>query len=91
MSQGETLRLSAEYAIAFLKTNLAGEPGYQRILTPGWALTREDNIEFFVTEPAPGSNSDEFRYFPHQGSGVILSWDKDPTGIAVSIESATDE
>jgi hypothetical protein len=39
-----------QYTAAFLKTNLAREPGYQNMLTPGWALTREPYIEFFVTE-----------------------------------------
>jgi hypothetical protein len=91
LGQGEAIRLSAEYAIAFLKTHLAGETGYQRILTPGWANTREDYIEFFVTEPAPGGNKDEFRYFPHQGSGIILSMEKDPTGSAASLEPIADE
>ena len=27
--------------LAFLKTKLLGEPGYQPMLTPGWALTHE--------------------------------------------------
>lgn len=50
LPQLEVNRLAAKYAIAFLKTYLAGESGYQAILTPGWALTRERDVEFFVTD-----------------------------------------
>ncbi len=38
------------YMLAFLKTQLAGEAGYQNMLTPGWAIKNEPNIQFFVTE-----------------------------------------
>jgi predicted dienelactone hydrolase len=73
----ETQRLATKYAIAFLKTNLAREPGYQHILTPGWALTAETHIEFFVTEktnanvtvenlPCLSGSCPAFRYFPNQ-------------------------
>jgi len=59
------------YMIAFLKTNLLGETGYQKMLTPGWALTHETGVEFFVTEKRnPNSIDGEwpgfFIYFPHQ-------------------------
>lgn len=52
-------QLVNKYMIAFLKTQLAGETGYQRILTPGWAIKREPDIEFFVTEK-------KFDYFINQ-------------------------
>ncbi len=75
----EVHRLANQYTIAFLKKNLAGESGYQRILTPGWALTREPYIEFFVTEKkSPRSIKDDwpdlFIYFAHQpGSEQFLA------------------
>lgn len=46
----ETQRLATKYLVAFLKTQLVGETGYQHLLTPGWALTSEPEVEFFVTE-----------------------------------------
>jgi hypothetical protein len=63
--------LVSKYQVAFLKTHLAGEAGYQHILTPGWAMTREPLIEFFVTEKRnPNAIDDdwpaEFIYFKHQ-------------------------
>jgi hypothetical protein len=71
LSQREVNRLAAKYAIAFLKTHLVGETGYQHMLTPGWARTREPNIEFFVTEPrnatSLGEDPSTFRYFLHPG------------------------
>ena len=59
------------YMIAFLKTELLGETGYQKMLTPGWALTQETLVEFFVTEKRNANSIDEewpgdFVYFPHQ-------------------------
>jgi predicted dienelactone hydrolase len=71
LPQMEVLRLAAKYAVAFLKTHLAGETGYQRVLTPGWALTQEADVEFFVTEKRDGDSvdvewPDSFWYFPHQ-------------------------
>ena len=87
LHQGEVNRLAAQYAIAFLKTNLAGETGYQHILTPGYSLTREDNIEFFLTEPknatALGEDPTTFPYFPYQRGGVIFHADKDAESPAV--------
>ena len=35
----EVHRLVNQYTVAFLKANLARQPGYQNMLTPGWALT----------------------------------------------------
>jgi dienelactone hydrolase len=46
----EAKRIITKYMIAFLKTNLSGESGYQRILTPGHAIKQESVVEFFVTE-----------------------------------------
>lgn len=46
--------LVTRYAVAFLKTNLAGEAGYQRILTPGADLTTQGATQLFVTERRAG-------------------------------------
>jgi len=63
--------LITRYMLAFLKTQLLGETGYQRMLTPGWALTRETGVEFFETEKRSPASIDAqwpgfFIYFPHQ-------------------------
>jgi predicted dienelactone hydrolase len=82
LDQREVNRLSAQYAVAFLKTHLAREANYQPILTPGWAITREINIRFFVTEPkSPTSLGEDpavFRFFPYQQGGVIEQANTDP-------------
>ena len=77
----EVQRLATKYAIAFLETHLAGEVGLQHILTPGWAITSEQNVELFVTERTNAHATEEnlpcmvatcptFGYFPNQpGSG----------------------
>jgi hypothetical protein len=66
----ETRRLAAKYMIAFLKVQLVGDRSYQSMLTPGYALTQEQNIEFLVTEKRNPSvidkESDFFNYFQHQ-------------------------
>lgn len=59
------------YAVAFLKTALAGEPGYGAMLTPGFALIHEPDAQFFVTEkrtagPPEGDWPGEFWYFTTQ-------------------------
>ena len=76
-------QLTHKYMVAFLKTHLAGDPGYQKILTPGWALTREEHIEFFVTEKRSAPSIDEdwpglFTYFPHQPGSLQARGPKDP-------------
>lgn len=80
-------RLAAKYAIAFLKTQLAGETGYQQILTPGWALTMETDVEFFVTEPknatSLGEDPPTFLYFLHQPGSRTERAEKDPSKAAV--------
>ncbi len=83
-----TLRLAAKYAAAFLKTHLSAEIGYQHILTPGWALTRETAVEFFVTEKLDdGSVEDEwpgwFWYFQHQPGSARARAQHDPATVPV--------
>jgi hypothetical protein len=67
-------RLVTQYMVAFLKQQFGGDPGVRAMLTPGYALTSEPLIEFFVTERRspvsiyeewPGW-PDEFIYFKHQ-------------------------
>jgi len=78
--------LTTQYMIAFLKANLAGEAGYQRFLTPGYAL-KEPYIEFFVTEKRnPNAIDedywpDEFIYFAHQPGSDHARAAKDPDQI----------
>ena len=74
--------LITQYMIAFLKTNLAGEQGYQRFLTPGYAL-KEPYIEFFVTEKRnPNANDEDwpgyYMYFMHQPGSGHAKAAKDP-------------
>jgi hypothetical protein len=76
-------RLSNQYATAFLKTELAREAGYANMLTPGWALTRETLIEFFVTEKRnPNAISDDwpgfYIYFKHQPGSEQARAEKEP-------------
>ncbi len=70
------------YMIAFLKTQLLGETGYQKMLTPGWALTHETLVEFFETEKRnPNSIEGEypgfFIYFAHQPGSEQFRAEKD--------------
>ena len=87
LPQLEVNRLAAQYTIAFLNTQFGGETAYRRVLTPGWALTRETDIDFFVVEPRNrhGNHATTFAYFLHQpgseaaGGGVnIGSAERDP-------------
>ena len=76
-------QLAYKYMVAFLNTNLVGQRGYQSMLTPGWALTREQNVEFFVTEKrSSNSITDDwpslFVYFPHQPGSAQARAEKDP-------------
>lgn len=78
--------VTSKYAIAFLKTHLSGEAGYQSLLTPGWALTNESVVEFFVTERKSPSAIDEdwpdlFIYFPHQSGSAQARAERDPKRI----------
>jgi len=76
-------QLTSKYMIAFLKTHLVGESGYQNMLTPGWAQSRESVIEFFITEKRNATSIDEdwpdlFIYFPHQPGSAQARGPKDP-------------
>ncbi len=78
----EAQRLTTKYMVAFLKTHLVGESGYAKILTPGWAITSEEYIEFFVTEKRNPNATDEespccFMYFPHQPGSEQEQAEKD--------------
>jgi predicted dienelactone hydrolase len=75
--QAEVARLAAQYTIAFLKTYLVGQVGYQHILTPGWALANEPAIRFFVTEPTSDDPA-TFLYFPYQRGGGLWQDFKEP-------------
>jgi predicted dienelactone hydrolase len=75
--QADVARLAAQYTIAFLKTHLVGESGYQHILTRGWALTNEPAIRFFVTEPTSDDPA-TFLYFPYQRGGGLWEDFKEP-------------
>jgi predicted dienelactone hydrolase len=74
----ESRPIIARYMLAFLKTELLGQEGYRQVLTPGWALTRETKVEFFVTErrrprPSDGEWPDASIYFAHQ-PGIQHPW-----------------
>lgn len=76
-------RLVARYTIAFLKTHLVGEAGYQSLLTPGAALKSSPTVEFFVTEKRNPNAIDEdwpdlFVYFPHQPGSEQFKAEKNP-------------
>lgn len=79
----ESRRLVDKYLVAFLKTNLAGVADYQDVLTPGYALTSEPLIEFFVTEKANPAAVDQdwpsfFLYFMHQSGSEQARAEKNP-------------
>ena len=87
----EAHRLVNKYLVAFLKTNLAQEPGYKNVLTPGYALTREPLIEFFVTEKrSPNAiNQDwpsDFLYFMHQPGSAQARAEKDPKQVKNAVQ-----
>jgi hypothetical protein len=76
-------QLVNKYMIAFLKTQLVGETGYQRILTPGWAINSEPDIEFFVTEKKNPNAIEEdwpdiFIYFINQPGSETAKAYKEP-------------
>ncbi len=59
------------YAVAFLKTHLAGETGYERWLAPEWTAANDPHAELFVRErvPAPAISSEwpaDGTYYRHQ-------------------------
>jgi predicted dienelactone hydrolase len=79
-----SMPIANKYAVAFLKTVLAREQGYQGMLTPGWALKREPLVEFFVTEKRNPNAVTEpesgayYLYFPHQPGREQARARKDP-------------
>jgi predicted dienelactone hydrolase len=69
VSEEEIGSLTSQYMIAFLKTVLVGETGYQDMLTTDYALENEPFIEFFETEkgsPTVRGEDAYFTYFMHQ-------------------------
>jgi hypothetical protein len=77
----ETGNLVTRYMIAFLKTVLVGETGYQDMLTAGYALANEPYVEFFETEKDGRNLIDEagyFTYFMHQPGTERAKALKDP-------------
>lgn len=83
LPSSEAHRLVNEYVVAFLT-------GQQWVLTPGYALTSEPDIEFFVTEKRSPNAIDQdwpgdFTYFMHQpgkatSNAVYAHAAKDPAG-----------
>jgi len=82
VSEDEIGTLTSQYMIAFLKTVLVRETGYEEILTPGNALANEPFIEFFETEkgsPNPRDEDAYFSYFMHQPGTLQAKALKDPS------------
>jgi len=84
ISPSEAHRLITKYMVAFLTTVLVGSPGYQSILTPGYAITSEPAIEFFETEKRNPNALDAdwpgyFAYFMHQPGTAQARGAKDPS------------
>ncbi len=82
----EAHRLTTEYMTAFLKANLAGEPGYQPVLTPGYALRLGSVIEFFETEKRNPHAIDVdwpgyYAYFMRQPGSAQAKAEKDPNKV----------
>ena len=83
VSQAELGNLTTQYMIAFLKTVLVGETGYQEMLTTDYALENEPFIEFFETEQGSPDEAVEegyFSYFKHQPGTEQVKALKDPWG-----------
>jgi predicted dienelactone hydrolase len=81
VSEEEIGTLTSQYMIAFLKTVLVGETGYQEMLTTGYALKNEPFIEFFETEKGSSNTPDEegyYSYFKHQPGTEQAKALKDP-------------
>jgi len=86
----EVRRIVGQYMVAFLKTELEHRSGYKNILTPGFALTREPYVEFFVTEKRNSNSIDEdwpddFIYFMHQPGSAQARAEKNPK-VSLGIE-----
>ena len=54
------------YAVAFLTTELAGDHTYQKMLTPGWAVSREPFAIFFKNEKKNGQTPPSDNDFPDE-------------------------
>ena len=88
----ESNPLVTKYMVAFLKQQFGGDPSVRAMLTPGYALTSEPLIEFFVTEKRNPNNiyeefpgwPEEFIYFPHQPGSEQARGEKDPTGLMIA-------
>ncbi len=82
VSEEEIGTLTSQYMIAFLKTVLVRETGYQEMLTSGYASENEPFIEFFETEkgslPNPRDEDAYFSYFMHQPGTLQAKALKDP-------------
>lgn len=77
----EVRRIVTKYMLAFLQD-------YQPVLTPGHALTREPNVEFFVTEKRSPNAIDEdwpdlFTYFMHQPGRARTMANPEATALGV--------
>jgi dienelactone hydrolase len=86
LPNAEANRLTTKFMIAFLKTNLSREQGYKNILTPGYVLKNEPNLEFFVTEKRnPNAIDDKwpgyYVYFRHQPGSDQAKAEKDPKAV----------
>jgi len=86
LSEAEANRVTTKYMIAFLKTQLCHQQGYQPIMTPGYVLKKEPGLEFFVTEKRnPNAIDDKwpeyFIYFMHQPGTLQARSEKDPSVI----------
>jgi predicted dienelactone hydrolase len=82
VSPEEFSNLTTQYMIAFLKTVLVGEKGYEKVLTPDYALENEPFIEFFGTEEGSPDETVEkgyFSYFKHQADAERATALKDPS------------
>lgn len=82
----EVHTLVGQYMVAFLDKTLLGNNRYKRLLTPGYSLTRQPLIEFFVTEKRSPQSIDEdwpddFIYFMHQPGSDTAHAAKNPNGV----------
>ena len=83
---GEVHTLVGQYMAAFLNKTLSGNNRYQRLLTPGYALTRQPLLEFFTNEQRSPQSIDEdwpddFIYFMHQPGSETAHAAMNPHGV----------
>jgi predicted dienelactone hydrolase len=82
----EVHTLVGQYMVAFLDKTLLKSNRYQRLLTPGYALTRQPLIEFFNNEKRSPQSIDEdwpddFIYFMHQPGSDTAHAAMNPHGV----------